>query len=79
MVIRHAIPSPSILDAHQAYKVVAGQQVWRNRSGDRLYIWDSLQGEVAAFNGDGFHLGAVDPLTGLVIKHAVRGRRIEGW
>lgn len=76
---RHALPSPSILDAHDPDQVVAGQQIWRNRSGDRLYIWNSQHGEVEAFNGDGFHLGAVDPLTGSVIKQAVRGRRIEGW
>ncbi|MFY7962296.1 MAG: colicin E3/pyocin S6 family cytotoxin [Elsteraceae bacterium] len=78
MVTRHAIPSPSILDHLEKHKVVGDRQVWRNRRGDRLYTWDSLHGEVEVFNGRGFHLGAVDPLSGLMIKEAVRGRRIEG-
>lgn len=51
--------------------------VWRTRDGRIYYTWDSLHGELEAFNRRGRHLGAVDPMTGIAIKPAVRGRRIN--
>jgi hypothetical protein len=46
-------------------------------SGTRLYTWDSLHGEVEVFTARGKHLGAVDPVTGKLIKDAVPGRKID--
>lgn len=42
-----------------------------------FHTWDSLHGELEVFNKNGLHLGVVCPITGVVIKPAVRGRRIN--
>ena len=54
-----------------------GRKVWRSRAKKRYYTWDSLHGEVEVWNRNGWHLGAVDPLTGKFIKEAQKGRRID--
>ncbi len=54
-----------------------GFALWRNAPGDRYYTWDSLHGEIEAWDSLGRHLGALDALTGRTVKEAVRGRRIE--
>jgi len=59
------------------WKVVGDRQVWRSENGDRLYTWDELHGEVEVFNKHGWHLGALDPVKGTLIKDAVRGRRLD--
>ncbi|MCX9117124.1 colicin E3/pyocin S6 family cytotoxin [Providencia rettgeri] len=41
------------------------------------YTWDSLHGEVEIFNKNGRHLGVADPISGAIIKPAVRGRKIS--
>jgi hypothetical protein len=56
---------------------IGGQKRWRNRDGDRLYTWDSLHGEIEVFNVRGRHLGAIDAVTGDLIKDAVKGRKID--
>lgn len=53
----------------------SNEQRWY--SDDRFYTWDSLHGEVEVWNNRGWHLGALDPITGKNIKEAVRGRRID--
>ena len=45
--------------------------------GKRLYTWDSLHGEIEAFNRRGEHLGALDAITGEFIKDPSPGRRID--
>jgi len=71
-----AIPRPSILD--DLVRVPRkGETRWRSLAGDRLYTWDSMHGEVEVFNGRGEHLGAVDPLKGVLVKRAVKGRHID--
>lgn len=74
---RKPVPRPSILDQCEAVGVRDGRMVWRTRDGRIYYTWDSLHGELEAFNRRGRHLGAVDPMTGVAIKPAVRGRRIN--
>jgi hypothetical protein len=54
-----------------------GEKRWRSRDGKRLYTWDALHGEIEVFNARGQHLGAIHPLTGELIKEAVRGRTID--
>ena len=39
--------------------------------------WDSLHGEVEVYNRRGRHVGTKDATTGVWIKNAVRGRRID--
>ena len=41
-----------------------------------LYL-GSLHGEIEVFNARGKHLGAMDPVTGEMIKSAVPGRAID--
>lgn len=71
------IPDPSFLDECEALGFIAGDRRWRNSKGTRLYTWDPLHGEIEVFNRRGHHLGAADAVTGVLIKPAVRGRRID--
>ena len=71
------LPSPSILDDCEYLGAPYGRRHWRSGGGKRLYEWDSLHGEVEVHNGRGDHLGVLDPLTGEMIKPAVRERTID--
>jgi hypothetical protein len=71
------IPTPSIFDDFEPLGALDGERRWRSDHGKRLYTWDSLHGEVEMFNGRGRHLGALDPISGALIKGAVKGRRID--
>jgi hypothetical protein len=71
------IPNPSILDDFEPLGFVSGSRRWRNEDGSRLYTWDALHGEIEVYNSRGKHLGALDPLTGELVKVAVRGRKIN--
>ena len=71
------IPKPSILDECKYIGVRSGQKRWRTLNGKRIYTWDSLHGEIEVFNNRGKHLGVVNPQTGLPIKPAVKGRKID--
>jgi len=61
----------------QPLGAINGRRRWRSPDGKRLYKWDALHGEIEVFNARGKHLGALDPLTDLVVKDAVRGRKID--
>lgn len=65
------------MDECESLGFVHGAQRWRSVDGRRLYTWDDLHGEIEVFNKRGFHLGAADPITGVVFKPAVKGRRID--
>ena len=54
-----------------------GRKLWRRRATKRYYTWDSLHGEVEVWDRNGWHLGAVDALTGKLVKEARKGRRID--
>lgn len=54
-----------------------GDQRWRDPSTGRCYTLDRLHGEVEVYTARGYHLGAVDPVTGEFVKGAVKGRRID--
>ncbi len=54
-----------------------GEQRWRRPDGDRYYTWDRLHHEIEVFNRRGKHLGAANPDTGVMIKDAKPGRRID--
>ncbi|MGE5595567.1 MAG: colicin E3/pyocin S6 family cytotoxin [Hyphomicrobiales bacterium] len=53
-----------------------GEPVWRDGDG-YLHTWDSLHGEVERFSKLGYHLGALDPITGRMISGPVKGRKLE--
>jgi hypothetical protein len=72
-----ATPSPGFLDECEALGLIYGERRWRNRDGTRLYTWDSLHGEIEVFDRRGRHLGAADAVTGVLIKPAVKGRKID--
>jgi hypothetical protein len=75
--VAKSIPKPSFLDRMKSLGAINGQRRWRSLDGKRLYTWDPLHGEIEVFNARGKHLGALDPLTGVLIKEAVRGRTID--
>lgn len=54
-----------------------GAARWSNRSGERLYEWDSLHGHVEGYDKRGWHIGVFDGTTGRMIGPAVKGRRID--
>ena len=71
------IPRPSILDKCTYLGAFNGERRWKSKDGNRLYTWDSFHGEIEVFNRRGRHLGAIDPVTGLLLKDAVSGRKID--
>jgi hypothetical protein len=58
------------------FGVRGGQKVWRSSDHQRYYTWDALHGEIEVFTKRGKHLGALDAMTGALIKPAVKGRSI---
>ncbi len=71
------IPKPSILDNCTVVKIEGGRKIYKDAHEDVYYSWDSLHGELEVFNRHGLHRGVACPLTGLIIKPAVKGRRIS--
>jgi hypothetical protein len=71
------IPKPSFIDGLISCGAICGQKRWRSLDGKRLYTWDALHGEIELFNQRGRHLGALDPVSGTLIKPAVPGRSID--
>ena len=70
-------PTPCFLDECVALGFMHGTRRWRSPTGKRLYTWDDLHGEIEVFTKRGTHLGAADPVTGIVFKPAVKGRKID--
>jgi hypothetical protein len=54
-----------------------GEQRWRRPDGTEYYTWDRFHKEIEVWNKRGRHLGALDPVTGVLIKPARKGRRID--
>lgn len=54
-----------------------GRHRWKNGKQDRIYEWDSQEGELEVYNRLGIHLGTVDPYTGMTRKPAKKGREID--
>lgn len=70
------LTKPNYLETCKYWKVVDGRKVWKSYDGARLYTWDELHGEIEVFNKRGYHLGSADKMNGLIIKDAVKGRRL---
>ncbi len=71
------IPKPSILDGCEVVGIEGGRKVFKDPQTERYYTWDSLHGEVEIFSKKGKHLGVISPITGELIKPAVKGRKIS--
>lgn len=54
-----------------------GQRLWTNHDRNRYFTWDRLHGEIEVYNKRGRHLGALDSISGVFIKNAVKGRKID--
>ena len=54
-----------------------GETRWVDPRSNRLYTWDALHGELEVFTRHGHHLGAVDPLSGRLVKPPVKGRKLD--
>ena len=77
VLLSKPIPKPSILDDFEFLGFVSGERRWRSDGGKRLYTWGGLHGEIEVFTRRGDRLGSLDPVTGALIKLAVKGRRID--
>lgn len=70
-------PRPGFLDTCDYLGYIHGSRRWRTRDGDFLLTWDSLPGEIEAFNMRGKHVGVRDAITGDWTKGSVPGRWID--
>lgn len=70
-------PKPCFLDGCEVVKVIGNRKVWANANRTHFFTWDSLHGEIEAFDKQGRHLGALNASTGDLIKEAVRGRKLD--
>ena len=71
------IPKFSILDDFEFLGSFGGEKPVAQRQWQASLHLGSLHGEVEVFNRRGHHLGALDPVTGELVKQAVPGRRID--
>ena len=71
----HPKPTPCYIDGFEFYKVINGRKVYRN--GRFLYTWDEFHGEIEVFDRRGWHLGALDKITGEQIKPPRKERRLH--
>lgn len=71
------VPKPSILDNFVVSGIEGGKKVYKDDLENVFYTWDSLHGELEVFHKNGRHLGVACPRTGLLIKPAVKGRKIS--
>ena len=74
---RRPVPKPSFLDLCEYLGFIHGERRWRSQDRKRIYTWDELHGEIEVYNARGRHIGVLHPVTGLPIKDAVAGRRID--
>ncbi|HLB93724.1 MAG TPA: colicin E3/pyocin S6 family cytotoxin [Candidatus Babeliales bacterium] len=71
---------PEIL---QDYQKIGSDDIWRRKpktngiSNAEFLEWDDLHLEVEAYDRGGDHLGAIDPKTNKIYKHAVKGRKLK--
>ena len=70
-------PDPCFLDRMKSLGAFKGKKGWASPDGKRLYEWDDLHGEIEGYNNRGKHIGVFHPVTGEMIKPAVRGRTID--
>ena len=68
-------PKPCFMDQFEYYRVIDGRKVYRGNK--MLYSWDEFHGEIEVFNKWGWHLGALDAVTGELIKEADNTRRLS--
>lgn len=68
-------PNPCILDNFEFFRVIEGRKVYRHNN--FFYSWDELHGEVEVFNRQGWHLGALDAVTGEKTKKGRKERRLH--
>lgn len=68
-------PKPCFMDQFEFYKVIDGRKVYRGNR--RYYSWDERHGEIEVFDKRGWHLGALDAVTGEFIKEADNSRRLR--
>ncbi len=74
---RKPIPRPGYLDTCTYLGYINGERRWRSPDGRYLLTWDSLHGEIEVYDARGRHVGVTDVATGVGVKDAVRGRRID--
>lgn len=74
---RKPIPRPGYLETCDYLGYIRGERRWRTRDGRYVLTWDSLHGEIEAFDKQGRHRGVMDPMSGGWIKGAVPGRYID--
>jgi hypothetical protein len=70
-------PDPCFLDQMESVGAPHGQPRWQSPDRKRLYEWDHTHGEIEVYNRWGYHLGALDAVTGELIKGPRKGRRID--
>ena len=68
-------PNPCFLDGLEFFKVIDGRKVYRR--GRLLYSWDELHGEIEVFDRRGYHMGALDAVTGEQVKPPRKERRLH--
>jgi hypothetical protein len=72
------IPKASFLVKEcECIGVINGEKRWRSPDKKRIFTWDALHGEIEVFNQRGRHLGVLDPENGMLIKPAIKGRKID--
>jgi hypothetical protein len=74
---RKQIPRPGFLDQCDYLGYIYGERRWYLAYLDAICTWDSLHGEIEAFDRRGKHFAVLHPITGKEIKPARKGRRIR--
>ena len=74
---RKPIPGTGYLNTCEYLGYIHGARRWRSPDGEDLLTWDSLHGEIEVYNTRGEHRGTKHAVSGVWVKDAVRGRRLD--
>lgn len=83
LCMAHHVPPRSLPGFPDAQRALGKTSLSGNRRRARwrddiyIYEWDYQHGTVEVYNLRGFHIGEFDPNTGVKIKDATPGRRID--
>ncbi|SAL00415.1 Cytotoxic [Caballeronia temeraria] len=81
-------PAGSADNARQTNPPKAESPIWRGfknakngvkTDGTRLFQWDHDHDDIEVYNKRLVHMGSMDPVTGLIYKPPVPGRRLKNW
>lgn len=77
---RKPVCTPATSEVWKSFKPYRGNIKTNGERGSkrRFYQWDYSHGDIEVYDGDGWHLGSMDPESKKMTKPPVKGRQLRG-